>query len=192
MVAAFADDMIFLPNGTLYFPPEPAPAPARVWLSFIKERHKLICPHLPLSTYGQVIEFDVSPPLVSLLYTLFTFDPSNLYSANFAPLLICLRADLLHWHLLTLMWFGRCNTLKITMLPRVLYLMQALPVGLPPAFFGALALCFDTSSGLIAGPCIKLQLLSLPKHWGGVGLPYVKAYYRATHLTRQVNWHCHV
>lgn len=40
-------------------------------------------------------------------------------------------------------------------------------------------------------PRIRLQLLHLTKHRGGVGLPDVKAYYRAAHLTRLVHWHCH-
>lgn len=40
-------------------------------------------------------------------------------------------------------------------------------------------------------PRLKLQLLHLMKFWGGVGLPDVRTYYRAVHLARIVDWHCH-
>lgn len=36
---------------------------------------------------------------------------------------------------LTLTWFGRCNALKMTVLSRVLDLLQALPIRLPLVFF---------------------------------------------------------
>lgn len=54
---------------------------------------------------------------------------------SICPILTQLRTDLLHWHLLTLTWFGRCSALKMTILPRVLYLLQAPPILLPPVFF---------------------------------------------------------
>lgn len=62
-------------------------------------------------------------------------DPAALYVANFNTLLLWLLTDLLHWHMLTLTWFGRCSALKMTLLPRILYLMQALPIHLPTSFF---------------------------------------------------------
>lgn len=37
--------------------------------------------------------------------------------------------------ILTLMWSGRCSSLKMTVLPRILYLMQTLPIRLPITFF---------------------------------------------------------
>lgn len=120
-----------------------------------------------------------------------TSDPAELYSANFAPLLLRLKTDLLHWHSLTLTWFGRCSALKMTLLPRVLYLLQALPIRLPPAFFKQIDSMFRAFVWSHHKPRVRLQLLYLTKSRGGVGLPDIKAYYRAVHLTRLVDWHCH-
>lgn len=49
-----------------------------------------------------------------------TSDLSALYSANFAPLLLRIKANILHWRSLTLTWFEHCSALKMTMLPKVL------------------------------------------------------------------------
>lgn len=71
-----------------------------------------------------------------------TSDPSALYS-DFVPLLLRVKADLLHWHSLTLNWFGRCRVLRMTMLPKVLYLLQALPICLPLVFFKRVSSMFS-------------------------------------------------
>lgn len=128
---------------------------------------------------------------ISYLGVNITPDPSSLYSENFIPLLTRLKADLLHWYSLTVTWFGSCNALKMTLLPRVLYLLQALPIRLPPVFFKRVNSMFKYFIWSHRRSHIKLQLIHLAKHRGGVGLPNVKAYYRATHLTRLVDWHCH-
>lgn len=51
--------------------------------------------------------------------------------------------------------------------------------------------CSTTSSGHIASPALDCNfsiLQSIGVEWA---LPDVKAYYRAAHLTRVVDWHCH-
>lgn len=98
---------------------------------------------------------------------------------------------LLHWHSLTLIWFGSCSALKMTILPRVLYLLQALPIQLPPVFFKCVNPLFQEFIRSHRKPRIQLQLLHLPKWQGGVGLPDIRAYYKAAHLTRLIDWHCH-
>lgn len=116
-------------------------------------------------------------------------DPSTLYSANFVPLLPWLKTDFLHWRSLTLTWFRQCNTLKMTMLPKVLYLLQALLIHLPLQFFQRVSSMFREFVWSHRRPRLKLKLLHL--HPQGGGLPDVMAYYRAVHLTRIVDWYCH-
>lgn len=98
-----------------------------------------------------------------------TPDPFNLYFANFALLLAHLKADLIHWHFLTLTWFGSCNALKMAALPRVLYLLQAFPIRLPPVFFKRVSALFHNFVWSHRKPSIRLQLFHLAKHRGGVG-----------------------
>lgn len=98
-----------------------------------------------------------------------------------------MKADLLSWHSLMLTWFCCCNTLKMTLLPKVLYLLQGLPIRLPPMFFKQVNSLFWEFVWFHR----KLHLQLLPKRQGEVGLPDVRAYYRVTRFTRMVDWHCH-
>lgn len=75
------------------------------------------------------------------------------------------------------MWFGRCNALKMTMLPMVLYLLEALSIHLPLVFFMRVSSRFWILCGLIAGLALSFNLISQ-------SLPDVRAYYKAAHLTR--------
>lgn len=136
-------------------------------------------------------QFHWAADTIPYLGVAITPDPINLYQANFAPLLHRLKTDLQHWHSLTLTWFGRSNAIKMTALPRVLYLLQALPIHLPSSFFKRIDALFREFVWSHRQPRIKLQLLYMAKHRGGVGLPNMKAYYRATHLTRLIDWYCH-
>lgn len=97
-----------------------------------------------------------------------TPDPANLYQANFAPLLHRLKMDLHHWHSLTLTWYRRCNAIKMTALPRVLYLLQALPIRLPHSFFKRIDSIFREFVWSHRKPRIKLQILHMAKHGGGL------------------------
>ncbi|PIO16088.1 hypothetical protein AB205_0103680, partial [Aquarana catesbeiana] len=58
-----------------------------------------------------------------------------LYGTNICPLLSKMLSYFQLWQTLTLTWFGRCNAFKMTLLPQILYLMQAIPIKLPQAFF---------------------------------------------------------
>lgn len=115
--------------------------------------------------------------------------PDPLYSANLSPLLLRLKADLLHWYSLTPTWFGRCNDLKMTMLPKVLYLLQALPIHLPLWFFQQVEfyVCivpletspqvptsppYDASGRSCTPRCAGLLRSSIPYQNSRLGLPW--------------------
>lgn len=76
----------------------------------------------------------------------------------------------------------------MNVLPRILYVLQAIPIKLPPIFFNAYKrLCSDYIwNG--KRPRIGFSKLTLPKEHGGLGLPDISRYHTACHLTRIVNW----
>lgn len=63
---------------------------------------------------------------------------TNLYSLNHVPLLQSLQQDLTSWRTMLLSWFGRAAAIKMNLLPQVLYMLQAIPMHLPGAFFASL------------------------------------------------------
>uniref|UniRef100_A0A8C5QG16 Reverse transcriptase domain-containing protein n=1 Tax=Leptobrachium leishanense TaxID=445787 RepID=A0A8C5QG16_9ANUR len=122
------------------------------------------------------------------LGTFLTPDTNDLYRANFQPLLASLELDLRRWSLPHISWFGRINTIKMSVLPRILYLFQTLPISLPRLFFKRLNSMFRTFVWNGKAPRVKLNLLTTPRSMGGMSMPHIWHYYCATHMQRLVEW----
>uniref|UniRef100_A0A8C5PEB2 Reverse transcriptase domain-containing protein n=1 Tax=Leptobrachium leishanense TaxID=445787 RepID=A0A8C5PEB2_9ANUR len=117
-----------------------------------------------------------------------TTNPSKLYEYNFLTLLTTIKSDLLQWQTKYISWLGRVNVLKMNILPRILYTMQAIPKVLPPSFFATLQSMFTTFVWPRSRPRVRLDTLSLPKNGGGLALPDIRSYYYATHMARVLDW----
>lgn len=116
---------------------------------------------------------------------------SDLYAKNFLPLLNKLTSDLKSWNKPTFSWFGRAALLKMNALPRVLYLLQMLPIQIPPSFFKTYRqICSSFLWGKHRHRIGHVQL-TRPKNLGGIGLPNILHYHTATHLARIVDWNVH-
>lgn len=73
-------------------------------------------------------------------------------------------------------------------MPRLLYLLQALPVRIPQDFFRKLRSVFVRYVWRGKPPRLKRSLLQRPKLRGGVDLPDPALYYTAVHMNRVVDW----
>lgn len=67
---------------------------------------------------------------------------SKIFELNFPPLLKAVRALLDKWITSLHSWFGRCNILKMSILPKFLYLLQALPSISQPLTSNRFRKCF--------------------------------------------------
>ncbi len=63
---------------------------------------------------------------------------SHLYTANYTRLFEIIKKDLARWEILPLSMFGRIETVKMNILPRLLFLFQSLPVWVPVSAFNKL------------------------------------------------------
>uniref|UniRef100_A0A8C5PD18 Reverse transcriptase domain-containing protein n=1 Tax=Leptobrachium leishanense TaxID=445787 RepID=A0A8C5PD18_9ANUR len=117
-----------------------------------------------------------------------TVDPSKLYELNFSALLASIKSDLVLWQTKYISWLGRVNVLKMSILPRILYVLQAMPMTLPLTFFATLRSVFTTFVWPRSRPRIRMDTLTLSKSGGGLALPDIRSYYYATHLTRVLDW----
>lgn len=88
-------------------------------------------------------------------------------------------------------WLGRCNILKMSILPKILYLMQALPIHIPPGFFKQIRTVFTEFVWARKRPRLPNKLLVLPKSSGGLARPDIRVYYQAVHLGRLIDWRRH-
>lgn len=120
-----------------------------------------------------------------------THIPSNLgntFTVNFPPLYnsACMLLD--KWHQGLHLWFGRCNIIKMSILPKFLYLFQALPIAIPAVFFRQISTLFTKFISANKWPRISRSLMIIPKCFGGVAVPHVSKYHQAAHIGRVIDW----
>ena len=76
----------------------------------------------------------------------------------------------------------------MNLLPRLLFLFQSLPVGIPTSAFNMLDKLISRFIWQNKRPRVWLKTLSLQKNRGGFSLPNIKYYYWAAQLTAVVAW----
>lgn len=113
---------------------------------------------------------------------------SQVFNLNFPPLLREVHKLLQQWTSGLHSLIGRCNILKMTILPKFLYLMQALPIHIPGSYFRQVHAAFTHFLWAGKSPRLQWKVLSLPKLHGGLALPEVRTYYWAAHLVRLLDW----
>lgn len=116
---------------------------------------------------------------------------SQIFALNFPPLLSTARSLLKKWSTGLHSWFGRCNILKMCILPKFLYLMQALPIQIPTRYFDQTNSLFLDFIWSHKRPRINRKQITLPKLYGGLAVPDICKYQQATHLTRLIDWNRH-
>ena len=84
--------------------------------------------------------------------------------------------------------FGRVETVRMNLLPRMLFLVQSLPVKVPITTFNMLDKLISEFIWQRKRPRIRLKILLLPKEKGALGLPNLKYYYWAAQLNAVVAW----
>ena len=196
-LAAFADDVLFLPN------------PLKTIPNLLKDFSLFnLLSNLKINfTKSTALNISLPDATVSLCKTNFPFhweedsltylgikltpNLKDLYSKNFLPLLKNIKSDLLSWDKGFFSWFGRADIIKMNILPRILYLLQTIPIKIPSSFFKDFKRMCTKFIWNLKQPRIKWDKLIIPKLLGGTGLPDVQKYYWACHLTRILDWHLH-
>lgn len=116
---------------------------------------------------------------------------SDLYIKNYLPILQQIQKDLKSWSTGLFSWFGRTAILKMNILPRVLYVMQTVPIRLPKAFYASYRRACNEFIWGTNRPRLSFERLSLPKLKGGLALPDIAKYHQACQLSRIVDWSVH-
>lgn len=118
----------------------------------------------------------------------FSTDHSNLIKHNLLPVIAKIKTDLLRWTNLSLSLLDRIAIIKMNVLPRLLYIIQMLPIYIPSKIFTKIHSAVGVFVWNNKRPRMEFRKLQLPIKKGGLGIPNFKFYHWAAQLKFMSEW----
>uniref|UniRef100_A0A8C9XT72 Reverse transcriptase domain-containing protein n=1 Tax=Sander lucioperca TaxID=283035 RepID=A0A8C9XT72_SANLU len=187
-LALFADDLLL----TISYPTQVIPKIIKLLLNYgsfsgykvnVDKTQVLTLNYTPPEEVKNSYKWKGGAESIRYLGVVLHRDFSKMFEANYGPLNKAIKSDIQRWNNIPFLdLHSRIDSIRVNVLPRLLYLFQCLPIFIPQKQFVEWDRMLSKYIWKGKKSRVKYKTLQLKKDKGGHGLPCLQAYYCAAQL----------